>query len=166
MSVNLKWTSYVYTPHPSWCIWYSQNIGLFIINYRPQVLKWLFNGLQGWDVAMKHSNKHLRRYIPEAGAECVCSCVCNPVKAMSLALPQDRGAPVTWEDIENGQVCVRESERNRQRQVLFPIFKCMVVVNSSFVLWSRDIDMLHSSTAAGQKLLATCVSKNSVTQPI
>ncbi len=35
---------------------------LFIINHQPQVFKWLFNGLQGCDVAMEHSNKHLGGY--------------------------------------------------------------------------------------------------------
>lgn len=48
---------------------------LFIINHWPQVFKWVFNGLQGCDVAMKHSSEHLRGYSQEAGAVFVCSAV-------------------------------------------------------------------------------------------
>lgn len=33
-------------------------------------------------------------------------CVCSIVWAMPLALSQDSKAPVTWDNIENGQVCV------------------------------------------------------------
>ena len=54
---------------------------LFIINHWPQVFKWLFNGLQGCDEAMKHSSEHLRGYSQEAGVVYVpvCFCVCSAV---------------------------------------------------------------------------------------